>query len=71
VLLLDEPVAAVDQERRAEILPYLDAIAREAIIPMLYVSHARAEIERLAGQIVHLDQGRVTRIEDLTSRPAP
>lgn len=62
VLLMDEPVTAVDQERRAEILPHLEALAQNSTIPILYVSHAAAEVERLADRVVHLRDGRVTEI---------
>ncbi|HLG89594.1 MAG TPA: molybdenum ABC transporter ATP-binding protein [Alphaproteobacteria bacterium] len=62
VLLMDEPVTAVDQERRAEILPHLQTLAEHARVPILYVSHAMAEVERLADQIVFLRDGRVTNI---------
>jgi molybdate transport system ATP-binding protein len=59
MLLLDEPLAALDQARREEILPYLEALAREARLPMLYVSHSVEEVARLADQIVVLQDGRV------------
>jgi molybdate transport system ATP-binding protein len=59
MLLLDEPLAALDQGRREEILPYLEALAREARLPMLYVSHSVEEVARLADQIVVLRDGRV------------
>jgi molybdate transport system ATP-binding protein len=59
VLLMDEPVTAIDQERRAEILPYLETLTRDATTPLLYVSHAMAEIERLTGDVVFLKDGQV------------
>jgi molybdate transport system ATP-binding protein len=65
VLLMDEPVAAIDQERRAEILPYLETLTREWPTPLLYVSHAMAEVERLAQQIINIRDGRVTSVEAL------
>jgi len=58
-LLLDEPLAALDAPRKAEILPYLERLVRETKIPMLYVSHALDEIARLADRMVVLDKGRV------------
>jgi len=61
ILLLDEPLAALDAERRQEILPYLERLRDEARLPMLYVSHALDEVARLAHQIVVLRDGRVTR----------
>jgi molybdate transport system ATP-binding protein len=58
-LLLDEPLAALDAPRKAEILPYLDKLVREAKIPMLYVSHSLDEVARLAERMVLIDKGRV------------
>ena len=60
LLLLDEPLGALDEGRRAEILPYLVRLRDEARIPMVYVSHDAAEMRQLATQIVLLRQGRVT-----------
>ena len=59
VLLLDEPLAALDAPRKAEILPYLERLVRETKIPMLYVSHSLDEVARLADRMVVLDKGRV------------
>ncbi len=59
-LLLDEPLSALDEPRRAEILPYLEAIKRDTDIPLLYVSHSVEEVVRLADHLVLLDGGRVT-----------
>ena len=59
ILLLDEPLAALDAQRRAEILPYLERLRDEAHLPMLYVSHALDEVARLADDIVVLKDGRV------------
>jgi molybdate transport system ATP-binding protein len=59
VLLLDEPLAAVDVERRRRILPYLERVRDELGVPILYVTHDRPEAERLADEIVVLDSGRV------------
>jgi molybdate transport system ATP-binding protein len=59
VLLMDEPVSAVDQERRAEILPHLASLTREFPIPMIYVSHAIEEVERLAETVVRIRDGRI------------
>src|SRR6201987_5843119 len=60
LLLLDEPLGALDEGRRAEILPYLVRLRDEARIPMVYVSHDAAEMRQLATQIVMLKGGRVT-----------
>jgi molybdate transport system ATP-binding protein len=59
ILLLDEPLAALDAQRRAEILPYLERLRDEARLPMLYVSHALDEVARLADDIVLLTDGKV------------
>lgn len=59
LLLLDEPLAALDLTRRNEILPYLDRLHRELEIPVIYVSHAPDEVARLADHLVVLEAGRV------------
>jgi molybdate transport system ATP-binding protein len=59
LLLLDEPLAAVDVARRQEILPYLDRLRRELTIPTLYVTHTIAEVQDRAEAIATLDEGRV------------
>jgi molybdate transport system ATP-binding protein len=59
LLLLDEPLAALDLKRRREILPYLERLHAELSIPLIYVSHAPEEIARLADHLVVLEQGRV------------
>jgi molybdate transport system ATP-binding protein len=59
VLLMDEPLAALDLARKQEILPYLERLHRELDIPLLYVSHLPDEVARLADHLVVLDQGRV------------
>jgi len=59
LLLLDEPVAAVDEERRDTILRYVERVGHEWQLPMLYVSHHRAEVQRLADWVIAVDRGRV------------
>ena len=59
LLLLDEPLASLDQARKGEILPYLDRLRREAGLPILFVSHALEEVTRLATGMVLLSAGRV------------
>jgi molybdate transport system ATP-binding protein len=59
LLLMDEPLAALDLKRKQEILPYLERLHDELDIPVLYVSHAPDEVARLADHMVVLDQGRV------------
>ena len=63
LLLLDEPLAAVDVPLRRRILPYLRRIRDEMRIPILYVSHDREEVEELADHVVRIDGGRVTGVE--------
>jgi molybdate transport system ATP-binding protein len=60
LLLLDEPLGSLDEERKVEILPYLVRLRDEAGIPMVYVSHDPDEMRQLATQIVMLRRGRVT-----------
>lgn len=59
VLLLDEPLASLDERLREQILPFLLRVKRDTGIPMLYVSHARAEVEFLADRTLRLEQGRL------------
>ena len=71
VLLMDEPLAALDAARRAEILPYLERLHVEAEIPVIYVSHSFDEVARLADHLVLLDAGRVIAagaLHELTAR---
>ncbi|BBC03644.1 molybdate transport system ATP-binding protein [Bradyrhizobium japonicum] len=60
LLLLDEPLGALDESRKLEILPYLVRLRDEAGVPMVYVSHDAAELRQLATQIVMLRRGQVT-----------
>ncbi len=72
LLLMDEPLAALDEARKAEILPYLERLRDAGGVPVLYVSHALDEVARLANTIVILDAGRVVRVggaADLLSDP--
>ncbi len=59
VLLMDEPLASLDVQRKAEVLPYLERLHEELDIPVLYVSHAPDEVARLADHLVLLDAGQV------------
>ena len=62
-LLLDEPLASLDEPRKQEIFPYLERLVAAAKTPILYVTHARAEIERLANVVVAIEAGRVKSID--------
>jgi molybdate transport system ATP-binding protein len=59
ILLMDEPMAALDFKRKEEILPYLERLHDELRIPVLYVSHSPDEVARLADHLVLLDHGQV------------
>ncbi|ANE57959.1 MULTISPECIES: molybdenum ABC transporter ATP-binding protein [Methylomonas] len=59
ILLMDEPLAALDLKRKQEILPYLEQLHDELNIPVLYVSHSPDEVARLADHLVVLDDGYV------------
>ncbi|MGH7046134.1 MAG: molybdenum ABC transporter ATP-binding protein [Stellaceae bacterium] len=59
LLLMDEPLAALDDARKAEILPYIERLRDESLIPIVYVSHSVAEVTRLASTIVLFANGAV------------
>jgi molybdate transport system ATP-binding protein len=59
LLLLDEPLAALDSARKSEIVPYLESLRDEAGIPMIYVTHSLDEVTRLADHLIVLKEGRV------------
>lgn len=61
LILADEPLSALDDDRKAEILPYLERLRDDWRVPMLYVSHSPAEVARIATTVVMLEAGRVTR----------
>lgn len=60
LILADEPLAALDEPRKAELLPYFERLRDELAVPILYVSHSAAEVARLATTVVVLENGRVT-----------
>jgi molybdate transport system ATP-binding protein len=64
LLLMDEPLAALDDERKAEILPFIERLRDEANVPIIYVSHSLSEVSRLANSIVVLRHGRVAAVGD-------
>jgi molybdate transport system ATP-binding protein len=72
ILLMDEPLAALDNARKSELLPFIGRLARRFAIPILYVSHAIDEVLRLADTLVIMDAGRaavVGPVEEVLSRP--
>jgi molybdate transport system ATP-binding protein len=68
-LLMDEPLASLDQARKQEILPYLERLVANARVPILYVSHAREEIERLAQTVVTIEDGRAKAVGATIGEP--
>jgi len=62
LLLMDEPLASLDEARRAEILPYIERLRDGAGVPILYVSHSVTEVARLATTVVILSEGKVTAV---------
>ena len=71
ILLMDEPLAALDAPRRAEILPFLARLREAADMPILYVTHALDEVDALADHLVLMEEGRVIAsggLEALTAR---
>ena len=59
ILLLDEPLSALDWERRQEIMPWISRIRDEQHLPMLYVTHSADEMARLADNVVLMERGRI------------
>lgn len=71
LLLMDEPLAALDLNRKREILPCIESLRNELDIPVIYVSHSPGEVARLADQLVLLEAGRVVAtgaIQDMLTR---
>ena len=72
LLLMDEPLASLDADRKNEVLPFITQLSREFSIPILYVTHAVDEILHLASRVVILENGRVLTTgltEDIMHRP--
>lgn len=65
LLLLDEPLAAVDRARRERILPYLLRIRRELHVPLIYVTHDAEELRQIADRILIINDGRIASIQQL------
>lgn len=75
ILLMDEPLSALDYDSKQRILPYLESVHQHMSIPIIYVSHALDEVARLADYLVLMSQGKVTQTGDvqtvLTSLDGP
>lgn len=72
LLLMDEPLASLDAPRKAEVLPYIERLAREFMLPVLYVSHSVEEVTRLADHLVIVSDGRTAasgELSDIMSHP--
>jgi molybdate transport system ATP-binding protein len=65
LLLLDEPLSALDTATKREILPFLEELKDSLNLPMIYITHAPAEVERLADQVVFMAHGRVVAVNTL------
>ena len=66
MLLMDEPLAALDGPRKDEILPYLERLRDSGTVPIVYITHSMAEIARLADRMIVVRAGRVLRAGDVT-----
>lgn len=62
LLLMDEPLASLDEHRKTEILPYIERLRDEGGVPIVYVSHSISEVARLASTVVLLSDGRVAAV---------
>ena len=72
LLLMDEPLSALDQRTKAEILPFIEKLRDHFAVPIVYISHEIAEVERLADHLVLIDHGRVVgagKLDDMQSDP--
>lgn len=72
LLLMDEPLSALDTQAKRDIIPFLERMVQQAGVPVVYVTHAPAEVERLADRVVFMRAGRAECIETLKqalSRP--
>lgn len=65
LLLLDEPLAALDTQTKREIMPFLSRLARQAGVPIVLISHAPDEVERLADRVAFMHEGRIAKVESL------
>jgi len=59
LLLMDEPLSSLDERLKQQILPFLKRVKEETRIPMIYVSHSRAEVDYLADRVLLMNEGRL------------
>jgi molybdate transport system ATP-binding protein len=69
LLLLDEPLSSLDEARKQEVMPFLERLRDHARMPIVYVSHSVAEVDRLANTVVFMEAGRVTGIKQDSTTP--
>lgn len=67
LMLLDEPLTALDEERKSEVMPYLERVVREFGCPALLVTHNRAEVQRLADRVLVLAKGESKGLHEVAS----
>ena len=65
LLLLDEPLASLDEKLKQQILPYLKLITENINIPMLYISHSKDEILQLTNHILYIHEGKILHINNM------
>ncbi len=65
LLLMDEPLAALDQNRKQEVLPFIESLHKELDIPVIYVSHSLEEVAQLADHLILMEQGKVVDSGDI------
>lgn len=68
LLIMDEPLASLDEERRDELLGYFGQIPEVTPLPVLYITHSQAEAERLAGTVIRMKAGRIVSTTTLNQR---
>lgn len=66
LLLMDEPLASLDEERRNEILALIERVRDTFGIPIFYVTHRSDEVQRLAQKLVHIEHGRTSAVQNIT-----
>lgn len=65
LLLMDEPLAALDHSRKQEVLPFIESLHKELEIPVIYVSHSLEEVAQLADHLILMESGRVVDVGDI------